>query len=162
MWFLTLATVVVPTQTVTRPILTMSLQTTSTPIPVPGTKRKREETDDSDEDVDGIKPSFAYGSTLSSHWDFTEGPPWKPTDTVTFHVGKEAEPFVVHKGIVNPTQWYLRDYINRYSEFACHYSPVLNAAFNSEFVESQTWTYCLEDDEFGPFRISSTGCTRRK
>jgi uncharacterized protein YegP (UPF0339 family) len=51
----------------------------------------------------------------------------KPAELVTLYAGKSDEKFVVHK------------------EFACHYSPVLKAAFNSEFIESQTQTYRLED-----------------
>lgn len=34
---------------------------------------------------------------------------------------------------------------NKDKEFACFYSPVLNAAFNGEYVESQTQSYLLED-----------------
>lgn len=32
-----------------------------------------------------------------------------------------------------------------HEEVACHYSPVLKAAFNSDFVEGQTQTYVLDD-----------------
>jgi hypothetical protein len=39
------------------------------------------------------------------------------------------------------------------SEFACHYSPVLNAAFNSSFLEGQTQTYRLEDIGLSAFRL---------
>lgn len=30
--------------------------------------------------------------------------------------------------------------------FACHYSPILEAAFNGPFLEGQTQTYCLAED----------------
>ncbi|TVY34854.1 hypothetical protein LSUB1_G005410, partial [Lachnellula subtilissima] len=50
-----------------------------------------------------------------------------PTELVTLEVGPEKKKFILHK------------------EFACHYSPVLKAAFNSEFVEGQTQTYVLEE-----------------
>jgi hypothetical protein len=46
---------------------------------------------------------------------------------VTLYAGKSAELFKVHK------------------EFACHYSPFLKAAFNSNFVEGQTQTYQCQD-----------------
>ena len=32
-----------------------------------------------------------------------------------------------------------------HKDFACHYSPVFHAAFNSNFIEGQTQTYHLED-----------------
>jgi len=38
-------------------------------------------------------------------------------------------------------------------EFACYYSPVLRAAFNSEFIEGQTQTYRLEETTEGTFRF---------
>ncbi|TVY92543.1 hypothetical protein LAWI1_G001527 [Lachnellula willkommii] len=59
-----------------------------------------------------------------------KGPRFSKTqELVTFKIGKDdkIETFVVHK------------------EFACHYSPVLKAAFNSDFIEGQTQTYILED-----------------
>lgn len=34
-----------------------------------------------------------------------------------------------------------------HKEFACHYSPVLKAAFEGEFVEAQTQTYIISDYE---------------
>lgn len=34
-----------------------------------------------------------------------------------------------------------------HSSFACHYSPVLRAAFNSDFIEGQTQTYKLDEPE---------------
>jgi len=46
---------------------------------------------------------------------------------VTFLIGKNEEKFFVHK------------------TFVCHYSPVLRAAFNSTFLESQTQTYGLDN-----------------
>lgn len=42
-------------------------------------------------------------------------------------VGPEKKKFILHK------------------EFACQYSPVFKAAFNSDFIEGQTQTYKLED-----------------
>ncbi|KAL3417827.1 hypothetical protein PVAG01_10837 [Phlyctema vagabunda] len=51
----------------------------------------------------------------------------RPDKVVTFIIGPSKQNFVVHK------------------EFVCHYSPVLEAAFNSAFVEGQTQTYVLED-----------------
>ncbi|KAE9374856.1 hypothetical protein N431DRAFT_481996 [Stipitochalara longipes BDJ] len=59
----------------------------------------------------------------------------QPTEMVTFLVGKNEERFNVHK------------------EFACHYSPVLKAAFNSNFIEGQTQTYRLEDMRPSAFRL---------
>ncbi|TVY41599.1 hypothetical protein LOCC1_G007765 [Lachnellula occidentalis] len=58
-------------------------------------------------------------------------------ELVTFKIGKDdkIKTFVVHK------------------EFACHYSPVLKAAFNSDFIEGQTQTYVLED--IGPYGIET-------
>ncbi|TVY50182.1 hypothetical protein LCER1_G009004 [Lachnellula cervina] len=51
------------------------------------------------------------------------------SELVTFKIGKgdKIKAFIVHK------------------EVACHYSPVLKAAFNSDFVEGQTQTYVLDD-----------------
>jgi hypothetical protein len=46
---------------------------------------------------------------------------------VTLYAGDSSEVFTVHK------------------EFACHYSPVLKAAFSSNFVEGQTQTYTFQD-----------------
>lgn len=56
---------------------------------------------------------------------------------VTFFIGKEGsdEKFPVHK------------------EFACHHSPVLSAAFNSNFMEGETQTYRLEDINPSTFRL---------
>jgi hypothetical protein len=51
----------------------------------------------------------------------------KPNQMVTLYAGDSGEAFTVHK------------------EFACHYSPVLKAAFNSNFVEGQTQTYRLQE-----------------
>jgi hypothetical protein len=39
------------------------------------------------------------------------------------------------------------------TEFACHYSPVLSAAFNSNFMEGETQTYRLEDINPSTFRL---------
>lgn len=49
--------------------------------------------------------------------------------------GLEAKEFTVHK------------------EFACHYSPVLKATFNSNFIEGQTQTYNLDDIEVEVVRL---------
>jgi hypothetical protein len=38
-------------------------------------------------------------------------------------------------------------------EFACYYSPVLNAAFKGPFIEGQTQTYNLEDIDTTAFRM---------
>jgi hypothetical protein len=51
----------------------------------------------------------------------------KPNQMVTLYAGNSNEVFTVHK------------------EFACHYSPVLKAAFNSNFIEGQTQTYRLQE-----------------
>jgi hypothetical protein len=50
---------------------------------------------------------------------------------VTLYAGNEgnAKPFKVHR------------------DFACHYSPVLKAAFNSDFIEGQSQEYRLDVDE---------------
>jgi hypothetical protein len=58
-----------------------------------------------------------------------------PDAFVTFLIGSNENKFIVHK------------------EFACHYSPVLKAAFNSQFIEGQTQTYRLEDTTEGTFRL---------
>ncbi|KAH8748207.1 hypothetical protein BGZ57DRAFT_861727 [Hyaloscypha finlandica] len=49
-----------------------------------------------------------------------------PAELVTFLVGRDKEPFTVHK------------------EFACRYSPVLRVAFTGPFLEEQTNTYRLD------------------
>jgi hypothetical protein len=55
---------------------------------------------------------------------------------VTFSIGKEEKEFQVHKA------------------FACHYSPVLKAAFNNPtFEEGQTQMYRLEDTTEAPFSL---------
>jgi hypothetical protein len=51
----------------------------------------------------------------------------KPAEFVTLYAGKNEEKFIIHK------------------EFVVHYSPVLKAAFNSEFIEGKNQTYRLED-----------------
>jgi len=50
---------------------------------------------------------------------------------VTLYAGNEgtAKPFKVH------------------TDFACHYSPVFKAAFNSDFIEGQSQEYRLDVDE---------------
>ncbi|TVY49272.1 hypothetical protein LCER1_G008549, partial [Lachnellula cervina] len=68
-------------------------------------------------------------------------PDFSQADTlVTFLIGPENEDvkpktFIVHKEIV------------------CYHSPVLNAAFNSGFVEGQTQTYKLDDVSEGVFKL---------
>ncbi|KAG4427591.1 hypothetical protein IFR05_016928 [Cadophora sp. M221] len=51
----------------------------------------------------------------------------KPHELVTLFAGNSPRKFVVHK------------------EFACHYSPVLEVAFNGDFIEGQTQEYKFED-----------------
>ncbi|KAE8446893.1 hypothetical protein EG329_011524 [Mollisiaceae sp. DMI_Dod_QoI] len=55
---------------------------------------------------------------------------WHSNDLVKLFPGTkpDAKPFTIHK------------------DFACHYSPVFNAAFNSKFLEGQTQEYRLECD----------------
>ena len=57
-----------------------------------------------------------------------------PHELVTIYVGPEKKPFVIHKEVAS-------------------YSPVLNAAFNSDFVEGQTQTYNLEDADADAFQL---------
>jgi hypothetical protein len=59
----------------------------------------------------------------------------KTDEFVTLFAGDNPQKFVVHK------------------EFACHYSPVLKAAFNSNFIEGQTQTYRLEDTSVDALRL---------
>ncbi|TVY50181.1 hypothetical protein LCER1_G009005, partial [Lachnellula cervina] len=49
--------------------------------------------------------------------------------TILAGSGEKEEKFIVHKA------------------FACHYSPVFKAAFDSGFIEGQTQTYKLDDIE---------------
>jgi hypothetical protein len=58
-----------------------------------------------------------------------------PDAFVTFLIGPDEKKFIVHK------------------EFACNYSPILKAAFNSQFIEGQTQTYRLEDTTEGTVRL---------
>jgi hypothetical protein len=58
-------------------------------------------------------------------------------DLVTFVVGPAKKEFVIHKS------------------FVCHVSPVLRAAFNSNFVEGQTQRYILEDTTEAAFHLFS-------
>jgi hypothetical protein len=80
--------------------------------------------------------TYYFPISLNASHDLTN---WtsNPTQQVTFNVGKgEAqEPFVIHK------------------EVACHYSPVLNACFNSEFIEGQKQTYNVDDIDKNAFRL---------
>ncbi|TVY32908.1 hypothetical protein LOCC1_G007719 [Lachnellula occidentalis] len=68
-------------------------------------------------------------------------PDFSQADTlVTFLIGPEnvdvkPKTFIVHK------------------EIACYHSPVLNAAFNSDFIEGQTQTYTLDDISEGAFKL---------
>jgi len=55
-------------------------------------------------------------------------------ELVTILVGKEKKPFAIHKEVAS-------------------YSPVLKAAFNSDFLEGQTQTYILEDASVGGFQL---------
>ncbi|KAH7417490.1 hypothetical protein BKA64DRAFT_636848 [Cadophora sp. MPI-SDFR-AT-0126] len=59
----------------------------------------------------------------------------KAAQLVTLYAGKSKEKFIVHK------------------EFACHYSPVLDAAFKSDFVEGQTQEYRFEDSSVEAVRL---------
>ena len=80
--------------------------------------------------------TYYFPISLNAWHDLTN---WtsNPTQQVTFNVGKgEAqEPFVIHKEVV------------------CHYSPVLNACFNSEFIEGQKQTYNVDDIDKNAFRL---------
>ncbi|CZR54723.1 uncharacterized protein PAC_04607 [Phialocephala subalpina] len=60
-----------------------------------------------------------------------------PGDVVTFYVTEDGEEqkFVIHR------------------EYVCHYSPVLKAAFNSNFIEGQTGEYRLDDITHGTFNL---------
>lgn len=58
-----------------------------------------------------------------------------PAQIVTLEIGPHKVKCIVHK------------------EFACHYSPVLNAAFNSEFLEGQTQAYTLEEPDEATTRL---------
>lgn len=60
-----------------------------------------------------------------------------PKTLVSLFVGKDADlrKFSVHK------------------EFACHYLPVLKAAFNSDFIEGPTQTYKFQDTSDGAVRL---------
>ena len=55
---------------------------------------------------------------------------------------------------VSPTTMYmLLDILIKVPEFVCHHSPVLNAAFNSNFIEGETQTYRLEEIRTSAFRL---------
>lgn len=58
-----------------------------------------------------------------------------PSKLVTLLVDQDTEKFVVH------------------NELACHYTPVLKAAFESNFIEGQTQTYKLQDTTKGAVRL---------
>ncbi|KAE9381305.1 hypothetical protein N431DRAFT_457906 [Stipitochalara longipes BDJ] len=57
-----------------------------------------------------------------------------PHEVVTFHIGPELTPFIVHK------------------EVACLHCPVFEAAFNSNFIEGQTQTYKIDDTTVEAFQ----------
>lgn len=60
---------------------------------------------------------------------------------------------VVHKGQDNFPR-HLRTWTNGGRlEFACYHSPVLNAAFNSDFEEGRTQTYYLQDIRKSTFQL---------
>jgi hypothetical protein len=58
-------------------------------------------------------------------------------DVVTFVIGQgeEKKTFIVHKA------------------FACHYSPVLEIAFSSGFIEGETQTYSIADTQADAFEL---------
>jgi hypothetical protein len=65
-------------------------------------------------------------------------PTYRSTEElVTFHIGKDPsmETFKIHKEVV------------------CLYSPVLKAAFNSQFIEGQTQTYFIDDTTKEVFQL---------
>lgn len=61
----------------------------------------------------------------------------KPAELITLYAGESDVKFVVHK------------------EFAYFYSPVLKAAFESNFIEGQTQTYRLGDSTYRAVRVLS-------
>lgn len=74
---------------------------------------------------------FGKGDVLASRSNRS------PEAIVTFLIGPGDSPkkLIVHK------------------EHACYHSPVLDAAFNGDFIEGQTQTYRIEDTSPGAFRI---------
>ncbi|KAN0122662.1 hypothetical protein V8E51_000988 [Hyaloscypha variabilis] len=65
-----------------------------------------------------------------------EGPTFSsPNELVTIYVGPKKVPFAIHK------------------EVACLYSPVLKAAFNSNFIEGQSQRYTLEEGTAKSFQL---------
>ncbi len=82
--------------------------------------------------------SFAYALVDVEKGDLLTSSSNRSPDTiVTFLIGPGDSPkkFIVHK------------------EHACYHSPVLDAAFNGNFVEGQTHTYRIEDTSPGAFRL---------
>ncbi|KAE8446884.1 hypothetical protein EG329_011515 [Mollisiaceae sp. DMI_Dod_QoI] len=73
--------------------------------------------------------------TLSSSVKRREATLQNSSQLVTLFAGNGAEKFVVHK------------------DFACHYSPVFQAAFSSQFVEGQTQEYRLKDTTAEAIRL---------
>jgi hypothetical protein len=85
-----------------------------------------------------LGPSFAYDPFDVGKGDLlTSCSNGSPEAIVTFLIGPGDSPkkFIVHK------------------EHACHHSPILNAAFNGNFVEGQTQTYRIEDTSPGAFQF---------
>lgn len=74
---------------------------------------------------------FGKGDVLTSRSNRS------PEAIVTFLIGPGDSPkkFIVHK------------------EHTCYHSPVLDAAFNGDFIEGQTQTYRVEDTSTGAFRL---------
>jgi hypothetical protein len=94
-----------------------------------------------------LGPSFAYDPFDVGKGDLlTSCSNGSPEAIVTFLIGPGDSPkkFIVHK------------------EHACHHSPILNAAFNGNFVEGQTQTYRIEDTSPGPFNSSSSGSIAKR
>jgi hypothetical protein len=85
-----------------------------------------------------LEPSFAYAPFGVGKGDLlTSGLIRSPEAIVTFLIGPGDSPkkFIVHK------------------EPACYHSPILDAAFNGNFVEGQTQTYRIEDTSPEAFRF---------
>ncbi|PMD52236.1 uncharacterized protein K444DRAFT_637423 [Hyaloscypha bicolor E] len=89
----------------------------------------------SDSSSDSSWPSLAWSNIPIDRYKpdppRKKGPTfWNSHQLVTLFAGqnKEAKSFLIHK------------------DFACHYSPVLKAALNSNFIEGQTQSYRMEED----------------
>jgi BTB/POZ domain len=84
------------------------------------------------------KPIFEYGPEQVASFSMLTVYSTRDSEAVvTFLIGTGDTPkkFIMHK------------------ERVCYYSPVLNAAFNSTFIEGQTQTYRLEDTSPSAFRL---------